>query len=293
MYDRILFPTDGSDPATAALDYVRDVASTHDATVHVLNVVDTTQQSLTQSHRERLEGLSREGERIVSDAASRLPGDEESVVTDVLQGVPHERIVGYCEVHDIDLVVMPTHGRSGLGRFLLGSVTERVIATSPVPVLAVTPTDEPAEYPPRDVLVPTDGSQSATRTLEEAVGVANATGALVHLLCVAETARLGLGSSRESSAELRETAEEILTAAADTAREGGLETVTRSVSVGRPYREIRTYVDDHDVDLVAVGTHGETDFSQYVLGGVSSKLLRTSPVPVLLTRESGKTPGNG
>lgn len=291
MYDRILFPTDGSEPATSALGYVRDVATAHDATIHVLHVVDTTQDSVTQTHEEILETLTREGERTVVNAASRLGGEGESVVTDVVSGTPHEAIVDYGEAHDVDLVVMPTHGKSGLGRFLLGSVTERVITTSPVPVLAVTPeTDAEFGYPPRDVLVPTDGSRGATLALEEATGVASATGAMVHLLHVVETATLGLDvHSAETRAELDEAAEELLAAAADTAREAGIETVTRSVSHGRPYREIRSYIQEHDVDLVALGTHGDTDFSRYVLGGVSAKLVRTSPVPVLLVREPEAT----
>lgn len=291
MYDRILFPTDGSEPATAALDYVRDVASAHGATVHILNVVDTTQDSVARSHKEVLDALAHEAEQVVTEAASRFTGDDHSVVTNVVQGVPHERIVEYSESHEIDLLIMPTHGRSGLERFLLGSVTERVITTTTVPVLVVPPAaGGQFDYPPRDVLVPTDGSDSATLALENALVVANATGALVHLLHVIETANLGIDiRSGETREQLEATADEILTAAAETAREGGLETVTRSTAEGRPYRTIHSSIEEHDVDLVALGTHGDTDFSQYVLGGVSAKLVRTSPVPVLLVRDHSST----
>lgn len=284
MYDRVLFPTDGSDAATAALDYARDVVSTHDSALHVLHVVETPPAGVTDRGEDLVGSLERDGERIVDETATRLEDQGTPVVTDILRGVPHEEIVSYCETHEVDLVVMPTHGRGDLDRFLLGSVTERVVNSSPVPVLTVTP-DEVDEfvYPPGDVLVPTDGSRGADRALREAVDVSNAVGATLHLLHVIETADIEVHSP-ETRDELERRATEILEAATETAREASTST-TGSFTYGYPYREIRSYVGEQGIDLVALGTHGRTEFSRHVLGGVSTKLLRTSPVPVLMVRE--------
>jgi nucleotide-binding universal stress UspA family protein len=286
MYDRILFPTDGSDTAASVFEYALEVAAAHDATVHVLNVADTTRDSVTQIRGQVVDVLEREGERVVDEAASRARDRNVDVVTEVLQGEPHSTVVDYADAVDVDLVVMPTHGRSGLERFLLGSVTERVVNTAPVPVLTVTPDAADGStftYPCEDVLVPTDGSPGGTLALEAGIDFAVAAGAALHLLHVVETASLGIDAgSLVASEDLEDRASDVLEAASETAGESPVETVTTSVARGRPYREILSYVEDTDVDVVVLGTHGETDFSRYVLGGVSAKLIRTSPVPVLL-----------
>jgi nucleotide-binding universal stress UspA family protein len=289
MYDRILFPTDGSETATSVFEYVLEIATTHDTTVHVLNVVDTTQDGVTDDREEVIDTLEREGERYVGELAGRASDQDVSVVTAVRRGVPDRTIVEYGEASGVDLVVMPTHGRSDLDRFLLGSVTERVVNTAPAPVLTVTPDatdDAEFTYPCRTVLVPTDGSQGADLALEAGTALANASGATLHLLHVVETASLGIDvRSTAVEDELEERANELLETARETARASSVQETTTSVAYGRPFREILSYVETHDVDAVVLGTQGETDFSRYTLGGVSTKLLRISPVPVLLIRD--------
>jgi nucleotide-binding universal stress UspA family protein len=92
MYDRILFPTDGSDTAVSVFEYALEVAATHDATVHVLNVADTTRESVTQIRGEVVDALEREGKRVVDEAASRACDRNVAVVTEVLQGEPYSTV---------------------------------------------------------------------------------------------------------------------------------------------------------------------------------------------------------
>lgn len=288
MYDSILFPTDGSETATAAFEYALDVAGTHDATLYVLNVADTSANGTAGMPDEAIDALEREGERIVDELAARAAARDVPVETDVLAGDPAETIVDHAAGIGVGLVVMPTHGRRGLERLLLGSVTERVVNTAPVPVLTVPPdaaaTDALA-YPSRTVLVPTDGSRGAERALGTGIEFATASDAALHLLHVVETASLGIDvRSVVAEGELEERADEILDAANDTAREAGLDEVSTAVSYGRPGREILSYVESEGVDVLVLGTRGTTDFGRYTLGGVSAKLLRASPVPVLMVR---------
>jgi nucleotide-binding universal stress UspA family protein len=284
VYDRILFPTDGSETASEAFAYALSVASAHEATLHLLHVADSTVVSTTNLGHDVVDVLEREGEQFVDELRERAATAGVSVVTDVQQGGPAPMIVEYADEYDVELIVMPTHGRGDLKRQLLGSVTERVLSAAPTPVLTVTPSEgEGFVYPPSALLLPTDGSQCAELALRETVALADATGAAIDLLTVVESTLLGV-DVRSSGArdKLEAQATEILDSAKATVEEAGIEPVTTLVASGRPYKEIHTYVTENDVDLIVLGTRGETDFSQYVLGGVSDKLVRAAPVPVLV-----------
>lgn len=287
MYDKILFPTDGSETASSAFDYALSVASAHDATIHAFHVADSTVVSTTRIRGDVVDVLEQEGKQFVDELEARAEAADVSVRTDVQQGNPAEMIAEYADQYETDLIVMPTHGRSGIKRYLLGSVTERVISTTSMPVLTVTPSEgEEFVYPPSDFLLPTDGSRCAKLALNEATALADATGAALHLLTVVETTALGIDvRSTVAQDQLEAQATEILDGAKATAEEAGIESTITSIAQGRPYKRIHSYITENDIDLVVLGTRGETDFSQYVLGGVSDKLIRTAPVPVLVVPE--------
>lgn len=287
MYDRILYPTDGSEPAESALEYAIRIASEHGATMHVLNVADTNRDSLAQIRTEVVDVLVREGEGIVDEAAERVSERGVSVVSDVLQGAPSASIVEYGTEEGVDLIVMPTHGRRGLKRYLIGSVTERVINTADVPVIAVNPDpDRTVPYPCRDLLVPTDGSPGADRALREGIAVAKATGATLHLLHVVEEGSLGPAVRSISNEDPRtEKANRIITEATEAVAAAPLDAIESEIVHGSPAREIRTYINEHGIDLAILGIHGESDFSRYMMGGVSAKVVRTSPIPIMWVRE--------
>ena len=149
MYQRILFPTDGSDGADYALDHAIDLAAKYDAKLHVVHVVadvwypsgdpegiDFDTSAVEKHLRER-------GDRLVREVAERAAEGGVDCETEVQVGrTPHRAIVDTTEEEDIDLVVMATHGRRGLDRLLMGSVAEKVLRLSEVPVLAVKLPDE-------------------------------------------------------------------------------------------------------------------------------------------------------
>lgn len=138
MYDAILVPTDGSQAATDAAKHAYSLGERYEATVHVLSVVETSESaSIVGQGDEKLETLREEGtdstQRIVEEALSR----DIDAVGAVEIGEPARTILEYANNHDVDVIVMSTHGRSGVGRFLMGSVTEQVIRGGETPVLAV------------------------------------------------------------------------------------------------------------------------------------------------------------
>ena len=133
MYNDVLVPTDGSQGAKAALEHGIEISSRWDATLHTLYVVDTR---LARSGP-LLETLRDEGRGAVRDVEVTGTQAGLTVVTEIVEGNPHEEILDYLTEHGIDMVIMGTHGRTGLDRVVVGSVTERVVRRSPVPVLTV------------------------------------------------------------------------------------------------------------------------------------------------------------
>jgi len=139
MYERILVPTDGSPGSRRVLEHAADLAEAHGATLYGLYVVNTASYA-SFSMEATWEGigdmLRREGEdalaSVTSIASGRVP-----VETKILEGSPSTEIVRYAEREGCDLIVMGTHGRGGIDRLLLGSVAERVVRSSTVPVLTV------------------------------------------------------------------------------------------------------------------------------------------------------------
>jgi len=171
MYDDILYPTDGSAGSEAAAAHVRALAAAFDATVHVLHVVDTREGGLGLSgafldeegqamsarspekgyigrHEDgpgpdEIEGeVAAYAEEFVEGSTDSLDGID--VTTAVRSGTPHAAILQYADENGVDLVVMGTHGRTGVERYLLGSVTEKVVRLADPPVVTVR-ADEPAD----------------------------------------------------------------------------------------------------------------------------------------------------
>ncbi|MFC7068569.1 universal stress protein [Halobaculum lipolyticum] len=140
MYDDLLVPTDGSDRTDAAVDHAVALARAFDATIHVLSVVDTRNRFESPSAGVAAEAwvdAERErAEEAVERVAAAVP-DDVDVERVVRDGTPTSEIAAYVEAEPVDAIVMATHGRSGLDRYLMGSVTEKIVRSSSVPVLTV------------------------------------------------------------------------------------------------------------------------------------------------------------
>jgi nucleotide-binding universal stress UspA family protein len=148
MYDRILVPTDGGGSALDAAHYALDLAERYGATVHALYVIDTETSWLTVSKTEVRDTLRDVGETEGSQALAEMEslaeevGFEGELVTELREGAPTKEILAYAEETDIDLVVMGTHGRKVIERHLLGSVAERTVRGSSVPVMIIPDTTQ-------------------------------------------------------------------------------------------------------------------------------------------------------
>jgi nucleotide-binding universal stress UspA family protein len=282
MYDDILLPYDGSDGATAVLDHVAAVANWADATVHLLYVADTNRNSVSVVGDRAVDGLVRQGEEVVSEAAARLDDRGVAHRTDVVQGNPAPTIVEYAADYGHDLIVVPTHGREGLSRYLVGSVAEKVVRLASTPVLSARMrSDERMTFPYERVLLPTDGSEAATRAATHGLALAAALGATVHLLSVVDDPSLRAdGRSTLVEQAVEENARAAVADLAETAAADGVEVVTH-VDSGAPVETIQDRVDADDCHVVVMGTTGRRGTDRILLGSVAEKTVRSSPVPVI------------
>ncbi|MFD1571605.1 universal stress protein [Halorubrum laminariae] len=137
MYDAICCPTDGSRGSDAAVEHACNLAALADARIHALFVVDNSVPGVGEWDMavEREEARGERALDAVTEAGERC---DVPVERHLRRGRVHEEILDAAEQYEVDLIVMGTHGRTGLGRFLsAGSVAERVVRHSAVPVLTV------------------------------------------------------------------------------------------------------------------------------------------------------------
>ncbi|WP_433632211.1 universal stress protein [Halomicrococcus sp. NG-SE-24] len=283
MYEDILLPFDGSDGAAEALHHAAEIAHWADATIHVLFVADTTLHSVTVVETQVIDALVQEGEDIVEEAEKTLDTLGVDYDSDVVQGHPAPTIVEYAERYDYDVIVMPTHGREGVSRYLIGSVTEKVVRLSSVPVLtARMQPDEQLVFPYENILIPTDGSAGAAHAAEHGLSLAAALDATIHVLSVVDETSLGLDvRSTISGQEREQAATDAVDDLVSEAETHGVSNTIRHVEHGSPIEVILDTIDSNDIHAVVMGTTGRRGSDRILLGSVAEKTVRSAPVPVI------------
>ena len=282
----ILVPTDGSDGARIGARRGIDLAATIGTDFHVLSAVDTRDvepdlNSHDQTEQERL--LEEEAERAV-DSIARLARTHLSgqITTAVESGIPFQTINDYVDTHDIDLIVMGTQGRTGFERVVLGSVAERTVRTANVPIVTVTPDADIAEIGDQryeNVLLPTDGSEGAELAIEWGVTLAEVYDATVHTVYSVDTNRFGGVEGVEIYDALEQTGQEALETVHERARAADVN-LAGSIASGPAARTILSYSEEHDIDLIVMGTHGRSGLRRYLIGSVTETVVRNAAVPV-------------
>ena len=287
MIEKILVPLDGSMNAERVLPHVRRILYRNDSEVILVRAAvpamiedsGIVNEAALGAAREYLAGaadrLSRQGVRV--QYVVRL-GSAAGVILDVAVG------------KKATLIAMATHGETGLKRALFGSVAEAVIRKTPVPVLAVRPfwsydvlprkTDNPEVRPIRNVLLPVDGSPLAEAIVEPITEFAGLFDSRVVLLRVIEPVRPKKGTLPIADKPL---AKKALQPFAKEIEKRGVETLTL-VEKGDPTDEILKATRLHDIDLIAMTTHGRSGLSRLVTGSVTESVLREATVPVLIVR---------
>ena len=285
-FKKILCPTDFSEGARHALAYAAQLAIHDQAELVIVHAwelpvfsggfpiaPEVIQQSLDES-KKLLDEALREARAL---GVPTVSGRE-------LRGLPWRAIVEHiADDHGIDLVVMGTHGRTGLRRVLLGSVAERVVRMSPASVLAIHPDDHVGPF--HHVLCPTDFSDPTEYPLvlaSQIVETHDATDARIDFVHVVPDV-VDFASVVTADAEAL--------AGAELARRVQQVKATCPIisrtEAGRVSEQLVTLVEIEPYDLVVVASHGRTGLKHVVLGSIAEKLVRHARCPVLVARQRG------
>jgi nucleotide-binding universal stress UspA family protein len=293
----ILVPLDGSPQSEAVLPYATAIAAASGDGIRLFGVTEPEQaNSILMRLEQDSEMRNRragEARRYLTDLASRVNPREIEVSSEVAEGTPASEILRAAEADDIVMVAMATHGRSGLQRWALGSVADRVMRMSEVPTLLIRPPEVQEKQEAvslNRLLVPLDGSPLGELAIEPAAELARAAGATIVLLRVeawlsTNTAFVSEGvytpDLSEFESEQEATAMEYLEGLRERVPEGiACETV---VLRGFPNPLLEDYVATNPIDLVVMSTHGRSGFARFVVGSTADNLVRCG-VPTLLIR---------
>jgi nucleotide-binding universal stress UspA family protein len=141
-YSKILFPLDLSETSPVIAKHVLSMAQKFEAELHVLNVVPTYVGPTFASYNLVMDEIKEDAEKGIREFCGENFSDVQNLVIHAAMGHAGRQILKYADKNGIDLIIMGTHGRSGLGKVFFGSVAQRVVQSSIIPVLTVHPTEE-------------------------------------------------------------------------------------------------------------------------------------------------------
>ncbi len=296
---KILYPTDSSICAESAFAHALHLAERFGAELHILHAVVRHRQdpvNLGVSFPLNEEEISRQ---LHLDSHPLVEGREWDYQVPIIQAEVQDvsasvAILDYADKHDIDIVVMATHGRRGMDRLLMGSVAEEVVRLATCPVFIVRACPELAELKPalKRILVPVDFSESSGLSILYAGELARAYGATLDLLHVIEDAVMphvyGIEPIAidlpEIETQTRQALQDLVAAAGSVAVP-----VEAHVALGYAQSEIKDFADKHDTDLIVIATHGRTGMKRLFMGSVTEQVMRSVHCPVFTVKSFGKT----
>lgn len=298
---KILLPTDFSRCADQALTHAWKLAKQYDCELHILHAIVLHEDDPHNAahHFQNIDEIHSKIKKTASemmDTNIEAHSGEVTVVKAQERGIaPATVIMEYAKEHDIDLIVMGTHGRRGLEHFLLGSVAEEVVRLAQCPVMTIR--EEETEKEPEaieHILVPVDFSDPAKEALRYAVELAKTYQAKLQLLHVVEEAVhpafyvTGQSSIFEFIPDIKEKSRESL-------QNMLKETVGNDVDAdffvveGRAARDITKFAKENDSDLIVISTHGLTGIEHLLVGSVTEKVVRMAPCPMFTVKTYGKS----
>jgi len=307
MYKKILIPLDGTQLAELVLPYAKELAGRLDLDITILRICTPDEEAFKAMHRIYIEHIA---ETIANQAmeiqmTTSLPAKFKPINTkgELVVGYPAEEILNYANNHRVDFIIMATHGYSGLKRWRLGSVADKVLRASRVPVLLVRTevSNEIAydKWPNKTLIVPLDGSRTAESVIPHVEILAKQRGTVpidIILLGVCEQPTISsdypeavMPISWEEHVEqtiawcklgTKQYLERIANQISETV---GLK-VKSKVLMGNPAEEIIKYSNRHHFSLIVMATYGRSGIFRWAYGSVADRVLRGGSSPIFLVR---------
>ena len=286
--ERILCPVDFSEFSDRACDYAHSFARHFGAKLFVLHVaepfVPMDPSSISPSLIDQVyaQKIADAEEKVRELAARQNWNDVEHEVV-LERGAVADAILRFVEGNNIDLITMGTHGRRGLDRLVLGSVTERILRTARPPVLAVHSLpqgsgarEEPVQF--RKILYCTDFSDNSPRALEYAFLLACKYKAGISLLHVIERSDSGKDLEAERCRVLQQLRAVIPHNVQNCA------TVEPAVRAGKTYEEILGHAAETETDLIVMGVRGRNALDLALFGSTTQRVMQLGQSPILVVR---------
>ena len=297
MYKRILVALDGSQPSESILPYARSFAKTLKIPVELLQVIDPATlipvAAVKHVHYQDVLTVERKYSSDYLKQVATSFSEPSSVNYSVEIGRPAEVIIDRAAAQAGTLIAMTTHGRSGITRWLLGSVAEKVLHAATHHLLLVRTTGEikkPEAAALRRVVVPLDGSELAEMAIPHAVELARKMDLEIVLLRVfalptpAYAAEEYAPNLEELWEQTRREAGEYLEKKLHQLQKEGLGRASTVLLEGYAAEKIINLARERAESLVAMCTHGRTGVGRWVLGSVTDRVVRHSDNPVLVIR---------
>ena len=306
MYKGMLVPLDGSELAEVVLSYAKELVGRLELDIvflHVCGPHESESLPMYLSYVEHAAEITRlQSREVQAGRGAPQVGKQVEARGEVVTGHPAEEILRYAEENKIDLILIASHGRSGVRRWVLGSVADKILRKSKVPVWlvrAVVPEEiVHDEWPKRTLLVPLDGSQLAESVLPHVEALAKQRGAeLVNVVLLrvceqpfitADYPEASMPLSWEEHVKritdhVRQVAEQYLSGVEKRLRDAGLK-VKAEVLMGKPADEIIDYAHRNPFNLIVMATHGYSGLSRWEYGSVADKVLHGVSSPIFLVR---------
>jgi len=297
MIKKILVPLDGSELSEVTFKYARELAGRFKGLevvlLHVCHVKHTV-----AAHRAYIESLT---EKILHDAKNLMHNESVSVKGELIIGDPADEILRYVERSNIDLVLMATHGRSGISRWAMGSVAYKMIRSVGIPVLLVRAGIENAvlfdQLPERRLLVALDGTRSAEAIIPHVEAMASQWGKdNVQIILINVCAQPNVCSDYPSGvAESWETRiqQECLKNKLEAGlylvdiekrfKEAGYKVICET-PFGKPSEEILRSAAKNRANLIAMVIHGRSGLRRWAYGDTAEEVMLEARTPILLVR---------
>ncbi len=275
MTQKILVPLDGSESAEQALTMALDISRQSNSELIVLRATPIVPPTSVGSpdmmtdynyleSQELTETFHTQTKTYLESIAANY-GDRAPALRTIAElGDPATVIVDMAGEENVNLIIMSTHGHSGMEHLMLGSVTERVLHGAPCPVLVVRDA-----RPLSSILVTLDGSELSESALAPALNTARLLNGQITLLHVEEKHHQS-GQAYLDSVATRFNDSDV--------------PVTTALAHGSPVTQILDYVRAHAIDMVVMSTHGRSGIRRWLHGSVSEKVLRDAPCAVLIVR---------
>ncbi len=284
---KILVPVDFSEFSDRAVDYALFLGKKFCAQVLLLHVIalhteEPHEEEHMQSYEELIEKKEKRHARKLDDHCKIARDRGIDIDSDLIRGVsPAETILDYIIDNKFDLVVIGTHGRTGITQWLFGSVAERVVRHSLAPVITVH--KEWNKQKIDHLLIPVDFSEHSRKAVEKGKEWAEMLDAKVSLMHVVEQERhpefysTSFKSIFEVNPQLKSKIEENLLKFSGFKKDD----VKIIMLEGKAHKEIADYIEEHRVDLVIMGTRGYNPLDHLLLGSNAERVVRLAKCPVL------------